>query len=44
MVVVNGKEAFKAVVGTDAKVVLEEARRFNDRSLVFNNRITIDVK
>jgi hypothetical protein len=44
VIVVNGKEAFKAVVGTDAKVVLSEARRFNDRSLVFNNRISIEVK
>lgn len=43
-VVVNGESAHKSVVGTDAKVVLEEVRRFNDRHLVFSNRITLEVK
>jgi predicted esterase len=43
-IVVNGKPVFREVVATDAKVVLEEARRFNDRRLVFNNRITLEVK
>jgi len=43
-VVVNGKPAFKEIVATDAKVVLEEARRYNDRHLVFNSRIPLEVK
>jgi len=43
-IVVNGKPAFRAIVATDAEVVLAEARLFNDRHLVFNNRITLDVK
>jgi len=43
-IVVNGKSAFKGALSTDARVALEEMRRMNDRHLVFNNRVTLDVK
>jgi hypothetical protein len=39
----NGKLSFKGKVEDDPRVILEEARRFNDRQLLFNNRVTIDV-
>ncbi|MHC5078116.1 MAG: carboxylesterase family protein [Planctomycetota bacterium] len=42
-ILTNGKTAFKGKVENDARAILEEARRFNDRELVFNNRIPIDV-
>ena len=42
-VTVNGKLLFKGTVAPDARAALEEARRFNDRKLVFANRITIEV-
>jgi len=41
---VNGKEAFAGKVGYDAKAILEEARNFNDRKLVFVNRVTVEVE
>jgi predicted esterase len=40
---VNGKLAYRGIVVPDARVILEEARRFNDRRLVFSNRLRIDV-
>jgi hypothetical protein len=40
---VNGALAFREKVGHDARAILEEARRFDDRRLVFANRVTIDV-
>jgi hypothetical protein len=40
---VNGRTLFRGRVGSDARVILEEARRFRDRHLVFSNRITLDV-
>ncbi len=43
-VLVNGKPAFKGRVASDTRVVLEEMRHTNDRRLVFNNRITLEVK
>ncbi|MHC4600712.1 MAG: hypothetical protein ACYS47_17095 [Planctomycetota bacterium] len=43
-VVTNGKTSFKAKVPGDPKVLLEEARRYNDRELVFHARITVEVE
>lgn len=40
---VNGKPHFRGKIPTDARAALEEARRLNDRHLVFNNRLTIEV-
>ena len=42
-VVVNGRLLHRAPVQPEAAVILEEARRFQDRALVFANRITLDV-
>lgn len=42
-VVTNGKPSFRGVVAPDARVILEEARRFRDRELLFVNRIAVDV-
>ncbi len=42
-VVVNGKPAFEEAVKPDARVALEEMRRYNDRRLVFSARITLSV-
>ena len=39
----NGHLSFRGMVEPDAKVILEEARRFKDRRLVFVNRVTVDV-
>jgi len=43
-VVTNGKPSFQGIVEADARVILEEARRFKDRKLVFANRIEITVE
>jgi len=40
----NGKLSHRGLVASDARVILEEARRFHDRKLLFVNRITIEVK
>ncbi len=40
---VNGRSAFKGKVAPDARAILEEARRFRDRALVFSARVTVDV-
>lgn len=42
-VVVNGRTLHRAVVAPDARAILEEARRFKDRKLVFSARLTLDV-
>lgn len=39
----NGKPVYKSRVNCDARIALEEARNFNDRALVFCNRVTIEV-
>ena len=39
----NGKLSFRGKVDPDARVILEEARRALDRTLLFANRITVDV-
>jgi hypothetical protein len=39
----NGKESFRGLVEANAEVILEEARRFKDRKLVFVNRIQVEV-
>ena len=39
----NGRLSFRGKVASDARVILEEARRFKDRSLVFNARILVEV-
>ena len=39
----NGEMSFSGLVEADAEVILEEARKFKDRKLVFANRIGIDV-
>jgi hypothetical protein len=39
----NGKLSFLGKVEPDARVILEEARRFLDDSLLFVNRIAVDV-
>ena len=40
----NGKEVHRGRVESDAKTILEEARRFRDRSLVFQARVVIDLQ
>jgi homoserine acetyltransferase len=40
---VNGRRLFAGKVVPDARAIFTEARRFNDRCLIFSNRITIDV-
>jgi hypothetical protein len=42
-VVVNDRTLFRGKVASDARAILEEARRFQDRALVFSNRLTLDV-
>jgi hypothetical protein len=39
----NGKLSFLGKVEPDARVILQEARRFLDDSLLFVNRISVDV-
>lgn len=39
----NGRLLFRGVVAPDARAILEEARRHNDRTLVFLNRVTLDL-
>ncbi len=39
----NGHESFRGTVEADARVLLEEARRFKDRRLLFVNRLEISV-
>ncbi len=39
----NGELSFEGLVEADASVILEEARRFKDRKLVFANRVPIDL-
>jgi len=39
----NGALSFRGQLEPDAQVVLEEARRYRDRTLVFAGRITVDV-
>ncbi|MCE9637378.1 MAG: hypothetical protein K8T90_16865 [Planctomycetes bacterium] len=39
----NGKLSFRGKVEPDARVILEEARRFVDRTLLFVARIAVDV-
>ncbi len=41
-VVTNGKPSFSDVVVPDTKVLLEEARRFGDRCLLFVQRIAVE--
>ena len=43
VVVVNGRTLFRGPVVPDAGAILEEARRFKDRKLVFSARLTLDV-
>jgi predicted esterase len=43
-ITVNGKPAFLGPVVPEARAILEEARRFNDRKLVFCNRVTVEVE
>jgi len=43
LVSVNDRVLFRGNVAPDARAILEEARRFKDRALVFSNRITLDV-
>jgi hypothetical protein len=40
---VNDKVLFRGKVEPDPRAILEEARLFKDRALVFSNRITLDV-
>jgi hypothetical protein len=40
---VNDRVLFKGMVEPDARAILEEARLMKDRTLVFSNRITLDV-
>lgn len=42
-VVTNGSSSFRGTVTPDARVILEEARRYKDRELLFVNRITVTV-
>lgn len=42
-VVVNGRTLFRGKPENDARTILEEARRFADRSLVVQSRVTLDV-
>ena len=39
----NGRLLFRGKPENDARTVLEEARRFADRALTFNARVTVDV-
>ena len=39
----NGKASFQGLVEPSAQVILEEARRFKDRKLVFVNRVDVEV-
>ena len=39
----NGRESFRGRVAADARTMLEEARRFKDRQLLFVNRLEIAV-
>jgi hypothetical protein len=39
----NGDLSFKGIVTPDAAAILQEARRFRDRKLVFSNRVTVRV-
>jgi len=39
----NGNLSFKGKLESDPRVILEEARKFNDRRLLFNNRVSIEV-
>jgi hypothetical protein len=39
----NRSLSFKGKLLDDPRVILEEARRFNDRQLLFQNRVTIEV-
>ena len=39
----NGNASFKGPVAPDARAILEEARRFRDRALVFSARVTVEV-
>lgn len=39
----NGRLSFRGRVEADARAILEEARRFRDRALVFQARVAIDV-
>lgn len=39
----NGNTSFRGKVVPDARTILEEARRFRDRALVFSARVTVDV-
>ena len=39
----NGHLSFRGRVEPDASAILEEARRFKDRRLVFVNRVTLEV-
>jgi pimeloyl-ACP methyl ester carboxylesterase len=39
----NGRVSWRGKPVPDAKVLLEEARRFRDRSLVFSARVTVEV-
>ncbi len=39
----NGRLSFRGHVDADARAILEEARRFKDRALVFQARVAIDV-
>jgi len=43
VVAVNDRVLFRGKVAPDARTILEEARRFKDRALVFSNRISLDV-
>jgi len=40
---VNGRRMFTGKVVPDARAILTEARRFNDRCLIFSNRIIVEV-
>ncbi|HEX5136413.1 MAG TPA: hypothetical protein VFY93_05545 [Planctomycetota bacterium] len=42
-VTVNDRLLFRGKILPEARAILEEARRFKDRALVFSNRITLDV-
>lgn len=42
-IVVNERTLFRGTVQGDARAILEEARRMRDRTLVFHNRVTLDV-
>ena len=42
--ITNGEESFRGMVLLDARVILEEARRFKDRHLLFVNRIEVAVR